>query len=188
MSTFLGYIKTYTQVSAELAEDLQHLVERDQFPKGHILLNEGRICYRLFFLKRGTARTFYYQDGKDITSWIYPEQIPFTAWSSFLSGRPSFEYIEILEDAEVDSISVDQLEFLYEKYPKFERFGRKLVEEQLLFLDQFSKGYLFMTAREKYDLLQSFFPDVTLRVNLGHIASFLGVSQETLSRIRRKNN
>lgn len=186
MSTLLNYIGNYTRVSTELAKDLQEVVETDGYSKGHLLLNEGRVCYRLYFLVKGTARTFYYQDGKDLTSWIYPEQIPFTSWSSFLSREPSFEYIEILEDAIVESISSDQLGSLYEKYPKFERFGRRLVEEQLRFLDQFYKGYMFMTAREKYDLLNAFFPDVTLRVNLGHIASFLGVSQETLSRIRRK--
>lgn len=186
MSTFLDYIGRYTSLSTALAQDLQGSLEVNAYAKGHILLNEGRVCHRLYFLENGTARTFYYRDGKDITSWIYPEQLPFTAWSSFLSGEPSFEYIEILEDATVHSITSNQLESLYDNYPSLERFGRRLVEEQLHFLDQFYKGYLFMTAREKYDLLHSIFPDVTLRVNLGHIASFLGVSQETLSRIRRQ--
>ncbi len=186
MSAFVDYIGNYISLSTDLAEDLQESLQVDSYDKGHILLNEGRVCHRLFLLETGTARTFYYRDGKDITSWIYPEQLPFTSWSSFLSGKPSFEYIEILEDASVQSITAAQLENLYDKHPGFERFGRRLMEEQLHFLDQFYKGYLFMTAREKYDLLHSFFPDVTLRVNLGHIASFLGVSQETLSRIRRK--
>lgn len=186
MSAFIDYISSYTSLSTALVQDLQDLIEIDVYTKGHMLLNEGRVCHRLYFLETGTARTFYYRDGKDITSWIYPEKIPFTSWSSFLSGSPSFEYIEVLEEASVVSITSAQLESLYEKHPSFERFGRRLVEEQLHFLDQFYKGYLFMTAREKYDLLHAIFPDVTLRVNLGHIASFLGVSQETLSRIRRQ--
>ena len=186
MSAFVDYISNYISLSTDLTEDLREALQIESYNKGHILLNEGRVCHRLYLLERGTARTFYYRDGKDITSWIYPENLPFTSWSSFLGGKPSFEYIEILEDASLHSISAAQLESLYDKYPSFERFGRRLVEEQLHFLDQFYKGYLFMTAREKYDLLHAFFPDVTLRVNLGHIASFLGVSQETLSRIRRK--
>ena len=78
------------------------------------------------------------------------------------------------------------MEQLYQESPQFERFGRKMYEQQLAYLDAFYKGYLFMTAKERYDLLLSVFPDVTQRVNLGHIASFLGISQETLSRIRAK--
>ncbi|NRB47881.1 MAG: Crp/Fnr family transcriptional regulator [Saprospiraceae bacterium] len=186
MSTFLDYIGNYISLSTTLVQDLQGALQINSYTKGHILLNEGRVCHRLYFLEGGTARTFYYRDGKEITSWIYPEQLPFTSWSSFLSGEPSFEYIEILEEAIVHSITSTQLENLYGKHPSLERFGRRLVEEQLHFLDQFYKGYLFMTAREKYDLLHSIFPDVSLRVNLGHIASLLGVSQETLSRIRRQ--
>jgi len=70
--------------------------------------------------------------------------------------------------------------------PAFERFGRILMEEQLAFIDYYFKGVLFMTAKEKYSLLLSYFPDITQRVNLGHIASFLGITQETLSRLRSR--
>jgi len=73
---------------------------------------------------------------------------------------------------------------LIETYPKFERFSRLLAEEQLAFIDLYSKGYMFMSAKEKYQLLLSNIPDIELRVKLGYIASFLGISQETLSRIR----
>lgn len=79
------------------------------------------------------------------------------------------------------SFSKNDLEKLYQKHPKFEHFGRKMVEQQLANLDAFYKGYLFMTAKEQCGVLLPTFPDVTQRVNLGHIASFLGISQETLS-------
>ena len=105
MSAFINYIGNYISLSTGLAEDLQDALQIESYHKGHILLNEGRVCHRLYFLEKGTARTFYYRDGKDITSWIYPEHLPFTSWSSFLSGKPSFEYIEILEDASLHSIS-----------------------------------------------------------------------------------
>ncbi len=60
----------------------------------------------------------------------------------------------------------------------------KLIEEQLVYIDTYSKGYMFLSAKEKYDKLLSFFPDIDQRANLGYIASMLGISQETLSRIR----
>lgn len=173
-------------LSKSVIEDLNLVIKRDTITKGKILIKEGQIAHRLYFLEKGTARTFYYHNGKDITSWIYRENFPVTAWYSFIGQQTSFENLEILEDASVVSFLKEDLEKLYHKYPTFERFGRKMVEQQLSFLDAYYKGYMFMTAKEKYDLLLSIFPDVTLRVNLGHIASLLGISQETLSRIRAK--
>lgn len=144
------------------------------------------MAHRLYFIKNGSARTFYYHDGKDITSWIYGDNALFTAWGSFYGRTPSFENIELLEDSVVQWIAHDDLQRLYVQHPKIQTFGRILAEEQVTFMDNFFKGFMFMSAKEKYDLLLSTFPDVSQRVNLGHIASFLGISQETLSRIRRK--
>lgn len=173
-------------LSKEIIHDLESLAMLEELPKGHLLLKEGQVAHRLYFLEKGTARTYYYHNGKDITSWIYGENLPFTAWYSFLDKKPSFENVEVLETSTVISLSKKSLEALYKKHPAFNHFGRKMVEQQLSFLDAFYKGYLFMTAKERYDLLLSIFPDVTQRVNLGHIASLLGISQETLSRIRAK--
>ena len=173
-------------LSKELMLALEQKIKKETLPKGQLLVKDGQVAHRLYFLEKGTARTFYYHNGKDITSWIYRENTPFTTWYSFLNRQPSFESIEILEDATVLSFTKDALEALYLQYPTFERFGRKMVEQQLSFLDAFYKGYMFMSAKERYDLLLDIFPDITQRVNLGHIASFLGISQETLSRIRSK--
>ena len=174
-------------LSKESIEAIASIVKIEEIPKGKILIKEGQIAHRLYFLAKGTARTFYFYNGKDITSWIYQEHTPITTWYSFLDNKPSIEHLEILEDAQVVSLLKEDLEKLYCKYPNLEQFGRKMAEQQLAFLDNFYKGYLFMSAREKYDLLLSVFPDVTQRVNLGHIASLLGISQETLSRIRAKS-
>jgi len=92
----------------------------------------------------------------------------------------------LTEDSRIVSLSYETLHQLYADDPALQEFGRKMVEEQLVFLDYFYKGFMFMSASKKYELLLSIFPDVTQRVNLGHIASFLGISQETLSRIRKK--
>ena len=73
---------------------------------------------------------------------------------------------------------------LIHEYRQFEGFARLLAEEQITFTDQFFKGYMFLSAMEKYQLLLQYFPDIELRVKLTYIASFLGISRETLSRIR----
>jgi len=107
-----------------------------------------------------------------------------SSWYGFYKQETSYEYIEALEDCSVYAIEYHDYKKLIEVYPKFERFSRLLAEEQLAFIDLYSKGYMFMSAKEKYDLLLSNIPNIELRVKLGYIASFLGISQETLSRIR----
>jgi len=177
---------TSTPLSKDIIQAITQVAKIETLPKGSLLVKEGQIAHRLYFLEKGTARTYYYHNAKDITSWIYKENMPFTAWYSFLDRKPSFENVEILETSTIISFTKKELEALYKQHPSSNHFGRKMAEQQLSYLDAFYKGYLFMTAKERYDLLLAAFPDVTQRVNLGHIASLLGISQETLSRIRAK--
>ncbi len=182
----IDYINTKVQLDAASKEAIIEACQIQEFNKGYVLIKEDKVAHRLFFITQGSARTFYYHDGKDVTSWIYPEGQFITSWSSFYTQTPSYENVELTEESTIISLSYEQLQELYKQYPKMQKFGRVMVEEQLVFLDYFYKGFMFMTAREKYELLLSTFPDVTQRINLGHIASFLGISQETLSRIRKK--
>ena len=148
------------------------------------MLKEHQYCRKLYFVEEGIFRTFYHYNGKDITSWFYPEGHFVTSWHGFLRQEASFEYVEALENSKVYAIEYDAYQQLFKRFPEFERFGRLLIEEQLAFIDSFSQGYMFLPAKKRYELLLAYLPDVELRVKLGHIASFLGISQETLSRIR----
>lgn len=186
MINFFQYIQSKVSLTPAITTSLSRVCKTEQLPKNYLFIKEESAVHRLYFLESGVARSFYYHDGKDVTSWFYTEGQLVTSWGSFFARQASQENIELLEDAVVTSINYNDLQLLYQQYPAFSTFGRLLVEEQIIFLDFFYKGFMFMTAREKYDLLLSYFPDVVLRVNLGHIASFLGITQETLSRIRKK--
>jgi len=186
MEEFIKYIKQYINLSIEAEKDILNLALLENATKGHLLLKEGQICERLYFIQKGTVRTYHYQKGKDVTYWIYPENSMITSWHSYILRKPASEYIETTEDSILISLSFNQWQELYLKYPILERFGRLILEEQMALIDDFFKGYYFLTAKEKYGLLTSAFPTITQRANLGHIASMLGISQETLSRIRGK--
>lgn len=186
MEQLLKLIQTKIPLNEASKEQFKSHFKYQKIDKGTLLLEENKYARRLYFMERGLARTFYYEKGKDITSWFYPEGQFFTSWYSFYNQKISFEYIETLEDCELYMIDYFSYQQLMDDDPKFDRFGRLLAEEQLSFLEYYSKGYMFMSAKEKYDWLLSFLPNVTQRVNLGHIASLLGISQETLSRIRRE--
>lgn len=182
---FLEKIKSLVPLAPEFEKHiLQHFYIKS-IPKSTILLKELQYCQHLYFLEKGTIRTYYFDKEKEVTSWFYKEGQFFSSWYSFYSRQASFEYIIAEEDCQIYSIEQANFEKLLASHQLLERFGRKLAEEQSAYVDHFSKGYMFMSARERYDLLLSAIPDITLRVNLGHIASFLGISQETLSRIRR---
>ena len=186
MEEFIQYVKRYVAISEETEQEIERHSLVEKVRKGHLLLKEGQICKKLYFLREGTVRTFFYLDGKDTTYWIYPDNTVVTSWHSYILQKPSSEYVEATEDSEVISLTYDQWQELYLKYPELERFGRLMIEEQFALLDDFYKGYYFLTAKEKYALLLKSFPDITLRANLGHVASMLGISRETLSRIRGK--
>ena len=186
MESFIEYIKLYITLSEEAEKEVLEQVLVEKVPKGEQFLEEGKTCERLYFIAKGTVRTFHYQDGKDITYWIYPENMMITSWHSYILRKPASEYIEATEDSILVSLTYNQWQELYLKHSKLERFGRLVLEEQMSLLDDFFKGYYFLTAKEKYELLVSAFPSITQRANLGHIASMLGISQATLSRIRGK--
>lgn len=183
---FISYIKQYIDLSPEAEKSINDISSATEVSKGELLLEEGKICNKLYFIEKGAIRTFFYQKGKDVTYWIYPENFIFTSWSSYLTRRPSNEYIETIDNSKIISLTYDQWQELYLKHPELERFGRLILEEQMAQIDDFYKGYYFMSAKEKYDLLISVYPSIIQIANLGHIASMLGISQETLSRIRGK--
>lgn len=184
MEALFKIIRSKVNLSQELATAIKENFVCQEYPKKTQLLREHQYCQKLFFLEKGTIRTFYYHNGKDISSWFYNEEHFVSSWYSFYNQAPSFEYIETLDDCTIYFIDYHNYQKLLEKYPSFERFGRLMLEEQVAFIDFYSKGYMFLSAKERYKLLLEYFPDVELRIKLGDIATYLGITQETLSRIR----
>lgn len=186
LQAFFEYILQSVSLTDEMKYKIAMRCEVKTYKKGEILLKEGSVCRHLFFIEKGVLRTFSYQDGKDVTSWIYFDNQLFTSWGSYLTQSPSLDYIVVEEAATILTISHDTMEQLYEELPQLERFGRKVLEAQVAFVEAFSREYNFAPAKQRYEMLLEYFPDITQRVNLGHVASFLGISQETLSRIRKR--
>ncbi len=186
MKNLLAQISKAVLVSAELEAAIEAAFRKEQIRKQDCILKEYDHVRKLYFIDEGLLRTYYIHDGKEVTSWFYSENQFITSWHGFYRQVASHEYIEALVDCTVFSIEYIKYQQLIDTFQKFERFSRLLAEEQLAFIDSYSKGYLYMSAKDKYDHLLSYVPDIELRVKLGHIASFLGISQETLSRIRKR--
>ncbi len=186
MEELLSLIAARTTVGPDLEQAITDAFQVEQFAEGDMLLSEDRYCRKLYFIQSGMARTFHYHDGKDVSTWFYDRGHFLTSWYGFLKQQPSLESIEVVEDLQALTITFERYNQLVEGHLDFERFTRRLMEDQIAFLEYFYQGFMFLSAKEKYDQLLQHFPDITLRVKLGHIASFLGITQETLSRIRKQ--
>ncbi|ANQ51497.1 Crp/Fnr family transcriptional regulator [Flammeovirga sp. MY04] len=184
MHHLLQKISQKTLITPELENRIQELFTLQEHQKSDLLLEANQRARYLYYVEKGALHNYYYHDGRQVSSWFYVEDMFITSWYSFYVQQPSFENIECLEDCTLYRISYEDYQKLIQEFPAFGNFARLLSEEILAILDQFSKSWSFLSAKEKYDLMEVYFPKIEQRIKLGHIASFLGISQETLSRIR----
>ena len=173
-------------LSSELKEDLSMNVFVRKAKKKEILISEGKICDQLFFIKKGFLRGFHYQNGKEITTWFGFENDFATSSYSFVSQKVGYETVEVIEDSILYTITYENLDSIYGRHPEFNYVGRLLTEKYYIDLMERALCLQFQTAKESYEQLVATHPHILKRASLGHIASYLGISQETLSRIRAK--
>jgi len=177
-------LKQFATISEQARIELAGFITKRELPKGTLLLEQGKTCKHLNFLESGFARAFYYQNGKEITSWFAFENDIVASMYSFTAQKPSFESIEIVETSVLHSLTYDQLQQLYQKYPEFNLIGRLLTEKYFIELEERILSLQIQSAKERYQKILKNQPELLQRASLGHIASYLGISQETLSRIR----
>jgi len=184
MNHFLDYLNKIVPLTPAVEEAISGITVFRTLPKNTMLLRNGEVCHEFHFLEKGLARVFYYKDGKEVTAWFSSENHIISAIDSLFSGLPSMYNIEIIEDSNVWSLQHQKLEPVFEKHQQVERLGRLLVTQNYLLLDERMKLFAFCTAEERYERLLLQIPDILQKVKLGQIASYLGISQEHLSRIR----
>ena len=154
--------------------------------KNEFLVTEGKICRHLYFLQKGALRGFYNLEGKEITHWFAFEEDFVTSFHSFITQQPAVENIQLLQGSILWAISKDSLTRLLNQFHEIERLVRIAYEKYYIRLEERFVNAQFKTATERYQNLLMQTPHILERVPLGHIASYLGISQETLSRIRSR--
>lgn len=187
MSTFFENNATLLLENPELAEAFQDITQYKTFKKHNILHEAGKVCFQFYIIISGIARVFYYKEDKDITCHFASEQESITAIDSFIQCKKSKYNIEALEDLEVLAISHEDLEGLFEKHPKYERFGRLFLQQSYIDLVQRIDDIQLHSSQERYEILLSKKPELFQRVASKHIATYLGMTPETFSRIRGKH-
>ena len=176
--------KNYVTLSSECRQELIANAETITMAKSEIVVCEGQFSKKAYLIVQGCARAYYLKDGKDISDWFTFENQFMASIVSFFSEEPSPHYIEFVEDSTVLEFSKDTFDSLCNKYHDFERFVSRVVTETMLGLCERLYTIQFNKAEDRYKHLLSIHPDVTNRIPLTHIASYLGITLETLSRIR----
>ena len=154
------------------------------FHKGHILLRADKIEKNIYIIKKGIVRAYSNHDGNEVTFWFGMEGDPVVSMRSYVQNQHGYEDIELLEDCELYEIKTYDLQQLYHEDIHITNWGRKFAEHELIKSEERLISLQIQNATERYKDLLKNNADLIQRVQLGHIASYLGITQVSLSRIR----
>lgn len=171
-------------VSDEAISLLVPRLKKYIIPPKTIIIQAGKADRNVYFIERGITRSFSLFEGKEVTTWFSMEGDVTCSSFSLYRNQPGFEYVETLEETEAYIISTHALTELYRQHIDLANWGRMLQQENFLFLQDIHLAHLNLSAGERYKKMLKQFPNICKRVNLGYIASFLGITQPSLSRIR----
>lgn len=154
--------------------------------KRKLLLKEGLPCEHIYFIVKGAIRGFTREGQKDITTWINVEDHLISSIFSLNQRSPSIENIQALENCDLLVMSIDDLEALYEQYPEFNEIARKVL--QVYYADAERRAFIarLTKAENRYHHFLLYHQQLANRIPLKYIASYLGMTLETLSRVRKK--
>jgi CRP-like cAMP-binding protein len=179
-------ISHFITLNIEELDFFYSLLSRKELKKKELLLRSGQNCRNIYFINKGCIRYYYLVDGEEKTAQFFFENAWYTDYESFLSGDPSENFVDALEDTELLCLEKSNLEKLYSTFPKFERFGRIVAENAYLGIRYRTKTLTNLTAEERYLKLIEERPKVFDRVPQYYIASYLNITPQSLSRIRKK--
>lgn len=184
MDQLLQYFKKFNPLSKEAEDAIIAISSIVSFKKNKDLQSIGHTCRTIYFINKGVARIYYYNAEIDITESFSFENNIIARVESLFTGKPSRKAIQVLEDSEIVAISADPLFKLYDTFPEIERLFRKIFEAAYVETVNRIEGIQFHTAEERYKALLNEAPNILLKVPLKYVASYLGITQVSLSRIR----
>ncbi len=188
MENFLGIFDKYPFIGEEAKEAFARKMEQIEVGKAHLLVKSKEVSDYLYFMVKGSARTYYVRENRDITVSFSLDREFLTAMHSFITRQPSVENIETLEKSTLYRISYSALQNSFSHYPEVERAYRMILEQYYIVLQEQQIFSKFKTAQERYLELMETRPKVIQKASVGQIASYLDMTIETLSRIRARIN
>ena len=186
MKELMLYLNSIHPLSTPLQEHLSIILKERKISKKEYLLKAGHICKSICFITKGLVRCFYIKEEQEVCSWFMKEGDVIVSVESFFFQKNSKESIQAIEDCEIHFIEYNQLENIYREFPEFNFVSRVLLQRYYTLSEQRLYSLRMQRLQERYNYLLEHHSDLILRVPAKYLASYLGISEETLSRIRSK--
>jgi CRP-like cAMP-binding protein len=185
-SPLVEFINQIYPLTEEIRDFMVSKTTYRKVPKGRFLLKPGDLCKDYYYIHKGILRSYIKYDEKEITIWINPEGEITTSIRSIAGSRISEEYIQVIENAEVVVIPFEAMNEMYDRFPEMNRVGRMLLEEYYAASEERVFIARLPNAQTRYQHFINSRPELLNRIPLKYIASYLGITLETLSRLRAK--
>jgi CRP/FNR family transcriptional regulator, anaerobic regulatory protein len=186
MEEVIKYLNAIHPLSDELKMYLASVIKERLIPRKEYLLKAGHVCRNICFISKGLLRCFYLQNSQEVSSWFMMEGDVIISVESFFQQAKSKESIQALEDCLLYSLEYTDLQYMYRNFAESNFVGRVLTEKYYIMSEQRLYSLKIQKAPGRYKYILENFPVLLQRVPAKYIASYLGVSEETLSRIRSK--
>jgi CRP-like cAMP-binding protein len=186
MKDLLNLLGKIHPLSQPFKQYLSDNLKTQSFSRKEFLLKAGAINRRIYFIEQGLVRCYYMDDGQEICSKFLKERDIIVSASSFFMQKESYESIQAIEDTIVFSLCYDELQYIYKYYIESNIIARVMSAKSYLLSEQRSFFIRMKQAPARYNMMMQHYPDLVLRVPAKFIASYLGISEETLSRIRAR--
>lgn len=179
-----AHFEKFIEISENLKSELSKRMKPITFKKGELVLDANYISTKSYFINKGILRTYFLKDGKEISEYFCGTNEWVNSPKSFIQRKKDIYYIDAIENTQAYFIHVNDLVYLFDNFPEMERYARLSMGSVFGHLMERIISMRFTTAKEKYDHFQKTYTDIYHRIPLGMVASYLGITQETLSRIR----
>ena len=186
MENLINLFDHYVKLDENEIRFLQENIKLRSVPKNQVLLKEGEISTEFYFVIKGCLRLYYLSDAEEKTAYFYFENSFASSYQSFTKQAPAKHNIATVEDTELVVFDIDDVVKYTSFSPKFDLIARIIMEEELGIYQDIISSFVTKNAEERYKSLMNDQPEILQRIPQHHIATYLGVTAETLSRIRKR--
>ncbi|MFK5879847.1 MAG: Crp/Fnr family transcriptional regulator [Flavobacteriaceae bacterium] len=187
MNIFLSKIKEKINLTKQQEEYLLSIIKTKKYSKNSYFLKPSQICSVIGYIEKGLVRIFNINSlGDETTNWLATDDELVTEILSFINQEPTQEYIQCIEETTIVYITYKDLQDIYEIIPQMHIYTKLINEDLLVNVKKYILSNIHLSAEERYEQLLQFRPKLIQKTPLKHIASFLGITDSTLSRVRRK--
>ncbi|MBL3658843.1 Crp/Fnr family transcriptional regulator [Fulvivirga sediminis] len=184
---FDSYLKQFGHLSDEIISFLRPHLSMETRPKGAFYLQKGEVQAHMGYVNSGLLRRYYINEkGNEITTGFIKEREYVTDYPAFIRQQPTKYFMQCLEPCIIINLPYEIIQESYSRFKSSEMQGRLIAEMVLTILSDRVESFLFNTAEERYLAFLSDNEDLMNRVSLTHLASFLGIERQSLSRIRKR--